>query len=56
MMRGFSYDLPFIQRIAPTEYPNSASKLENEITLCESADVSIKELIKRLNEGPKSWR
>ncbi|KAG7568400.1 hypothetical protein ISN45_Aa04g012200 [Arabidopsis thaliana x Arabidopsis arenosa] len=58
-------------RIAPTGYPNSASKLENEITLCESDDVSIKELIKRLKEGtlsksggqegccckgPKSWR
>ncbi|KAG7572881.1 hypothetical protein ISN44_As09g012220 [Arabidopsis suecica] len=38
------------KRIAPTGYPNSASKLENEITLCESDDVSIKELIKILKE------
>ncbi|KAL9858511.1 hypothetical protein AtNW77_Chr1g0037491 [Arabidopsis thaliana] len=32
------------------------SVANKEITLCESADVSIKELIKRLNEGPKFWR
>ncbi|CAL9221839.1 unnamed protein product, partial [Arabidopsis halleri] len=38
----------------PTGYPNSASKLKNEITLCESDDVSNKELIKRLTEGTPS--